>query len=69
LQQTVAKSVYCADRLVAEDRPGLRLRHVALEDVQSVPQIVVVSTWTITSLGSSICGSGTVSQALWPGPL
>ena len=35
---------------------------------RSVPQIVVVSTRTTTSVGSTTAASGTSSQALLPGP-
>ena len=35
---------------------------------RSVPQIVVVSIRTITSVGCRILGSGTSSQAFLPGP-
>ena len=35
---------------------------------RSVPQIVDVSIRTIASVGSTIDGSGTDSQAWWPGP-
>src|SRR5690348_3592087 len=35
---------------------------------RSVPQIVVVSTFTTTSVGSLMAASGTSSQALRPGP-
>jgi heme O synthase-like polyprenyltransferase len=33
-----------------------------------VPQIVVVSTLTTTSVGSLMAASGTSSHAFWPGP-
>src|SRR5439155_1617738 len=35
---------------------------------RSVPQIVVVSTLTTTSVGSLMLASGTSSHAFWPGP-
>src|SRR5690348_8184946 len=35
---------------------------------RSVPQIVVVSTLTTTSVGSLMAASGTSSHAFWPGP-
>src|SRR6516164_3266932 len=35
---------------------------------RSVPQIVVVSTLTTTSVGSEMAASGTSSHAFWPGP-
>ena len=58
-----------ADALVPEDaarrsRPGTS----PLRMCRSVPQIVVVSTRTMASVGCWIVGSGTSSQAFLPGP-
>ena len=49
-------------------RPSVTAGTSPLRMCRSVPQIVVVSTLTITSVGSWMPGSGTVSQAFSPGP-
>lgn len=54
--------------LVAEDGAGFHPGEVAPQDAQVAPQTVVASTLTITSVASSIVGSGTVSQEFGPGP-
>src|SRR5664279_894480 len=49
-------------------RPSLTVGTSPFRMCRSVPQIVVVSTATITSVGSTILGSGTSCHAFWPGP-
>src|SRR6478609_37735 len=49
-------------------RPSVTAGTSPLRMCRSVPQIVVVSTRTMTSVGSTITGSGTSSHAFWPGP-
>jgi len=50
--------VYDADPFVPENPPGLGCRNVAFEDVQSVPQIVVLTMRTIASVGAVMTGFG-----------
>src|SRR6202035_5639380 len=49
-------------------RPSVTAATSPCRMCRSVPQIVVVSTFTTTSVGSLIAASGTSSQALRPGP-
>jgi len=49
-------------------RPGKTAGTSPLRMCRSVPQIVVVSTETMTSVGCWMVGSGRTSQAFWPGP-
>src|SRR4051812_5392930 len=49
-------------------RPSVTAGTSPLRMCRSVPQMVVVSTLTITSVGSEIPGSGTVSHERCPGP-
>src|SRR5262249_46978660 len=49
-------------------RPSTTAGTSPLSMCRSVPQMVVVSTWTTMSVGSAGLGSGTVSQDFWPGP-
>ena len=49
-------------------RPSVTAATSPCRMCRSVPQIVVVSTRTTTSVGSWIVASGTSSQALLPGP-
>ncbi len=49
-------------------RPSVTAGTSPLRMCRSVPQIVVVSTCTITSVGSMISGSGASSHAFSPGP-
>ncbi len=49
-------------------RPGVTAGTSPLRMCRSVPQIVVVSVRTMMSVGSTMTGSGTSSQAFWPGP-
>ena len=49
-------------------RPSVTAGTSPLRMCRSVPQIVVVSTRTMTSVGSMIVGSGTSSHAFLPGP-
>ena len=48
--------------------PGFTAGTSPLRMCRSVPQIVEESMRTITSVGSWMTGSGTVSHAFWPGP-
>src|SRR3954453_8719935 len=49
-------------------RPSVTAGTSPLRMCRSVPQIVVVSTLTITSVGSWMPGSSTLSQDRWPAP-
>src|SRR6478609_4364988 len=49
-------------------RPAATAGTSPLRMCRSVPQMVVVSILTMTSVACSIFGSGTSSQALMPGP-
>ena len=49
-------------------RPGVTAGTSPLRMCRSVPQIVVVSILTMTSVGFWICGSGTSVQDFSPGP-
>ena len=57
-----------ADRLVAQDAASVTAGTSPARMCRSVPQMVVVSTRTTTSVGSWIAASGTSSQDFLPGP-
>src|SRR5580658_3258332 len=49
-------------------QPGLHVGTSPLRMCRSVPQIVVLVTLTIASVGAEICGFGRFSRAFLPGP-
>jgi hypothetical protein len=64
----IADLVDGPDGFVRTVRPLVTSGTSPLRMCRSVPQMVTASTRTMTSPSSVISGSGTSSQAFWPGP-